>query len=65
MFGISVVDAHESSNTHSKKFLLLITFLCGSSVFYGYQAKLTSALAVPIVKLPFTSPEKLLESNYK
>ena len=65
MFGISVIDAHDPNNTRSKKALLLIIFLCGSTVFYGYQATLTSALAVPIERLPFTSPKELLESNYR
>ena len=40
-------------------------FLCGLTIFYGYQAQLTSALAFPDEQLPFDSPESLLKTNYR
>ena len=65
LFGITVVDANMVHDFVSKKILLCVIFLTGSVFFYAYQAQLTSALAVPSSKLPFTSPEDLLSTDYR
>ena len=63
-FGMTVIDANES-NSRSKKILLLTIFLSGNAIFIAYQAELTSALSVPSNKLPFRSPEELLQTDYR
>ena len=65
MFGITVIDANEPNYSRSKKVLLYTIFLSGTTVFCAYQAELTSALAVPSNKLPFRSPEDLLQTDYR
>ena len=62
-FGIVIV--HESRRM-SKRILLFVIFLSGSLTFYGYQATITSKLAVvPKEILPFTNPREILKTNYK
>ena len=62
-FGI--VIEHESQQL-SKRILLFVIFLCGSITFYGYQATITSKLAViPKEKLPFTNPTEILNTKYE
>ena len=65
MFGITIIDANEPNYSRSKKVLLYTIFLSGTTVFCAYQAELTSALAVPSNKLPFRSPEDLLQTDYR
>ena len=65
VFGITVIDAHQFKRNISKRMLLSLFFLMGNIMYYAYQAKLTSTLAVPIFNLPFQSPEELLKTDYR
>ena len=61
-----ISDANDPSDKLSKRSILFLTFISGSAIFYGYQAQLTSTLAVvPIEKPPFETPEEILSTNYK
>ena len=64
-FGVNVLNVHSIKYSIAKKILLSNMFLCGLTIFYGYQAQLTSALAFPDEQLPFDSPESLLKTNYR
>ena len=65
MFGITIIDANVPNYSRSKKVLLCTIFLSGTIVFCAYQAELSSALTVPSNKLPFRSPEDLLQTDYR
>ena len=65
LFGITIIDANKPNYSRSKKVLLCTIFLSGTIVFCAYQAELSSALTVPSNKLPFRSPEDLLQTDYR
>ena len=65
VFGIGVIDHHDKIYKGSMKITFLTTFLAGSVFFYAYQAFLISSLAVPSQKLPFQTPEGILDTSYK
>ena len=58
--------AEPSSNDNwPKRLLMFACLITGVVVWNGYQASLTSKLAVQSVNLPFDSLETLLETSYK
>ena len=65
IFGFCIRDANDTNSKTSERLILLIVFISGSLFYYTYCAFLTSALAVPNEKLPFDSPEGLLNTNYR
>ena len=65
IFGLCVRDANDTNSKASEKLVLLVVFISGSLFYYTYCGFLTSSLAVPNEKLPFDSPEGLLNTNYK
>ena len=65
IFGFCIRDANDTNSKTSERLILLIVFISGSLFYYTYCAFLTSALAVPNEKLPFDSPEGILNTNYR
>ena len=65
LFGISFNSSIYHNANESGRIVLFITNICGSILFYGYLAYLTSALAIPTAYVPFQSPEELLHTDYK
>ena len=65
VFGITIIDANNTDLKFSSRLVLFIFFVGGSTLFYGYQAFLTSALAIPNEDLPFNSPEGLLNTDFR
>ena len=65
IFGFCIRDANDTNSKTSERLILLIVFISGSLFYYTYCAFLTSALAVPNEKLPFDSPEGILDTNYR
>ena len=65
IFGVCIRDANDINSKTSEKMVLLVVFISGSLFYYTYCGFLTSSLAVPNEKLPFDSPEGLLNTNYK
>ena len=65
LFAMKLIDANDRNTRLSSKILLFNIFIGGSILFYGYQASLTSVLSVPIERLPFKTPEEMLNTNYK
>ena len=65
IFGFCIRDANDTNSKTSEKLVLLVVFISGSLFYYTYCGFLTSSLAVPNEKLPFDSPEGLLNTNYK
>ena len=65
IFGLCIRDANDINSKTSEKLVLLVVFISGSLFYYTYCGFLTSSLAVPNEKLPFDSPEGLLNTNYK
>ena len=65
IFGVCIRDANDTISKTSEKLVLLVVFISGSLFYYTYCGFLTSSLAVPNEKLPFDSPEELLNTNYK
>ena len=65
IFGVCIRDANDTNSKTSEKLVLLVVFISGSLFYYTYCGFLTSSLAVPNEKLPFDSPEGLLNTNYK
>ena len=65
IFGVCIRDANDTNSKTSERLILLIVFISGSLFYYTYCAFLTSALAVPNEKLPFDSPEGILNTNYR
>ena len=63
-FGIVVTDPN-NSKSKSGKFLLMIFLFCGRGFFFAYLAFLTSSLAFPNEFLAFTSPQEILNTNYR
>ena len=63
-FGIVVTDPN-NSKSKGGKFLLMIFLFCGRGFFFAYQAFLTSSLAFPNEFLAFTSPQEILDTNYR
>ena len=65
IFGITIRDANDTHSKNTGRFTLFIIFLCGSGFFSGYQAYLTSALAIPNEFWPFRTPNELVQTDYK
>ena len=65
IFGMGIWNANDTNSKTSEKLVLLVVFISGSLFYYTYCGFLTSSLAVPNEKLPFDSPEGLLNTNYK
>ena len=65
IFGMCIRDANDTNSKTSERLMLLIVFISGSLFYYTYCAFLTSSLAVPNEKLPFDSPEGILNTNYR
>ena len=66
LFGINIIkDANDTKTNGGGRMMLFIVFICGSGFFYGYEAYLTSALAVPNEFLPFNTPNELLLTDYR
>ena len=63
-FGSSGFCNHSSGRCLGK-LVYSICFLTGVVIFTGYNASITSELAVVRRKLPFNSLETLIESNYR
>ena len=58
-FGIKVPE-----NVNYDRILIFSVCLVGNTLFIGYQAELTSELAVKHLNLPFTNMDELVESDY-
>ena len=65
IFGFCIRDANDTNSKTSERLILLIVFISGSLFYYTYCAFLTSSLAVQNEKIPFDSPEGLLNTNYR
>ena len=65
IFALGTRDANDLNTNLSAKIGLLVIFLSGTVIFYSYGGFLTSSLAIPNNEKPFSSPEGLLETNYR
>ena len=65
IFGFCIRDANDTNSKTSERLILLIVFISGSLFYYTYCAFLTSSLAVQNEKIPFDSPEGILNTNYR
>ena len=65
IFGLGIKDANDVAGNVSERLTLFTFFICGSLYFYTYCGFLTSSLAVPNDKIPFSSPEGILKTNYR
>ena len=65
IFGLCIRDANDTNSKTSERLMLLVVFISGSLFYYTYCGFLTSSLAVPNEKLPFDSPEGILNTNYR
>ena len=65
VIGFGIRDANDLKTTKSARLTMFVIFICGSLFYYVYIGSLTSALAVPKLYKPFTSPEEILYTNYK
>ena len=61
----AIRDANAINSYQSARFGLFVVFTGGSLFWYTYNAFLTSSLAVPAKHLPFTSPEGILNTDYR
>ena len=64
-FGIDHIDDNNKSDYNGFKIISFICLIMGSIVWISYGAFLTSALAVPLQKLPFNDLETLILSDFK
>ena len=65
IFSFGIKDANDVKSTRSAKLSMFVIF-SGGSVFYSvYGSYLTSALAIPKIYKPFSSPEGILNTNYR
>ena len=65
IFGLCVKDANDTNSKASERLILLVVFIGGSIFYYTYCGFLTSSLAVPNEKVPFDSPEGILNTKYR
>ena len=65
IFGICIRDANDTNSKTSERLMLLVVFISGSLFYYTYCGFLTSSLAVPNEKVPFDSPEGILNTKYR
>ena len=61
----AIRDANAINSYQSARFGLFVVFTGGSLFWYTYNAFLTSSLAIPAKHLPFTSPEGILNTDYR
>ena len=62
-FGGNFEGPHTTRKSY--KIIIFTTLFCGNIIWMGYQASLTVDLSVAEPKLPFNSPEGLLNSDWK
>ena len=64
-FGLAPLESLSLESLTSGRVLLMGCFLTGNLVWMGYQAFITSDLAVRRAVLPFRSLEQLLKTDFK
>ena len=62
---LSIANDNDTETKNSVRLTVFVIFLCGSPFLYVYKSFLTSALAVPSIYKPFTSPEEILYTSYR
>ena len=65
IIGLSIANDNDTETKNSVRLTVFVIFLCGSPFLYVYKSFLTSALAVPSIYKPFTSPEEILYTSYR
>ena len=65
IIGLSIANDNDTETKNSIRLSVFVIFLCGSPFLYVYKSFLTSALAVPSIYKPFTSPEEILYTSYR
>ena len=65
IIGLSIANDNYVETKNSGRLTVFVILICGSPFLYVYKSFLTSALAVPSIYKPFTSPEEILYTSYR